>query len=163
MKDNGPISRLRESGWRRKLTGAEQAELDAWLAANPGTRADWERESALQTALERLPETPVPSNFTARVMQAIEREEGRARAWNWSWNWHVLVPRVAIATAVVMLAGLTFHQYSLRNQRVALVKSLALATAGQPVPSPEALENLDAIRRMSRPQHADDELLALMQ
>jgi len=163
MKDDGPISRLRELNWRRKLTGKEQAELDARLATDSGARADWELESALQTALDRLPDAPLPSNFTSRVMQAAEREESRRRTGNWSWNWHALVPRAAIATAVVMLAGLALHQYSLRTQRIALAKNIALAIAGQPVPSPEALENIDAIRRMSRPQHADDELLALMQ
>jgi anti-sigma factor RsiW len=163
MKNDGPFSRLRELSWRRKLTETEQAELRALLAADPGARADWEMASALTTALDRLPAAPVSSNFTARVMQAVEREAARPRAGSWNWNWHVLVPRVAIATAAVMLGGLALHQHAVRSQRIALVKSVALATAGQPVPSPEALENFDAIRRMSRPQHADDELLALMQ
>jgi anti-sigma factor RsiW len=163
MKNDGPLSRLRELSWRRKLTEPEAAELRARLTADPAARADWEMESALQAALDRLPDAPVPSNFTARVMQAVELEAARPRAWSWHWNWHVLVPRVAIATAAVMLGGLALHQQAVRSQRIALVKSVVLATAGQPVPSPEALENFDAIRRMSRPQHADDELLALMQ
>jgi hypothetical protein len=33
--------------------------------------------------------------------------------------------------------------------------------AAQPLPSVDALENLDAIQRMSQPAHADEELLAL--
>jgi len=121
-------------------------------------------ESALTAALDQLPAAPVPTNFTARVMQAVEREEVRPRtaSW-WNWNWPVLVPRVAVATAAVVVGLLVLHQHAVRSQRIALVKSVALATGGQPVPSPEALENIDAIRRMSRPQHADDELLALMQ
>src|ERR1035437_9606030 len=33
---NDPIyNHLRELGWRRKLTGAEEAQLRAWLAARP--------------------------------------------------------------------------------------------------------------------------------
>jgi negative regulator of sigma E activity len=163
MKNDRPISRLRELSWRRKLTETEAAELCARIAAEPGARGDWEVESALNAALDRLPDTPVPSNFTARVMQAVEREAARPRAWSWNWNWHVLVPRLAIATAVVVLGGLMLHQHNVRSQRVALVKSVALVAGNQPVPSPEALENFDAIRRMSRPHHADDELLALMQ
>lgn len=163
MKTDGPLSKLRELSWRRKLTETEAAELRARLAADPGARADWEVESALNAALDRLPEAPVPSNFTARVMQAVEREAARPRAWSWNWNWHVLVPRVAMATAVVVVGGLALHQNAVYNQRVAFVKSVALVAGGQPVPSLEALENIDAIRRMSRPQHADDELLALMQ
>jgi anti-sigma factor RsiW len=163
MKNDGPFSRLRESSWRRKLTDAELAELRAQFAADPAARADWEMESALQSALDRLPDAPVPSNFTARVLQAVEREAARPRGWAWNWNWHALLPRLALATAVVMLGGLALHQHAVRSQRIALVKTVARATVGQPVPSPEALENFDAIRRMSRPQRADDELLALMQ
>jgi negative regulator of sigma E activity len=163
MKDNDLHSKLRESGWRRKLTAAEQDELRAQLAANPGARADWEMESALNAALAQLPEASVPSNFTARVLQAIEREEARPRAWSWPWNWHALVPRVAFAAAVIAFAGLAFQHHEIYSQRTALAKNVALVTRGQPMPSPEALENFDAIRRLSQPQHADDELLALMQ
>jgi anti-sigma factor RsiW len=162
MKEDAFLSTLRETGWRRKLTEAEQAELHARLAANPGARADWEAEASLNTALDRLPDAPVPSNFTARVMQAVEREEA-ARPRGWSWNWHVLVPRVAFAAVVVVCGGLILHQHAIHTQRIAFVKSVALATGSQPMPSPEALENFDAIRRMSQPQRADEELLALMQ
>jgi negative regulator of sigma E activity len=163
MKDNEHLSQLRESSWRRKLAEAEQAELRTWLAANPDERADWEMESALNAALAQLPEASVPSNFTARVLQAIEREEARPRAWNWRWSWHTLVPRVAFAAAVIAFAGLAFQHHEIYSQRTVLAKNVALVTSGQPMPSPEALENFDAIRRMSQPQHADDELLALMQ
>jgi anti-sigma factor RsiW len=161
MKNDAFLSKLRESSWRRKLTDAEQAELRAYFAAHPDARADWEMDAALNGAFARLPDATVPSNFTARVLQAVDREA--ARPSGWSWNWHVLVPRVAFAAVVVTFTGLAVHRHEIYSQRVALVKSVALATGGQPVPSPEALENFDAIRRMSQPQHADDELLNLMQ
>ncbi len=164
MKDNELHSKLRESSWRRKLTETEQAELRAYLAAHPDARADWEMESALNAALARLPDASVPSNFTARVLQAVEREEAQSlHGWNWRWNWHSLVPRVAFAAVVITFAGLTFHQHELYSQRAALARSVAFVTRGQPAPSTEALENFEPIRRMSQPQHADDELLALMQ
>ena len=163
MKDNELHSKLRESSWRRKLTETEQAGLRAYLAANPDARADWEMESALNAALTQLPDASVPSNFTARVLQAVEREEARPRAWSWRWNWHTLVPRVAFAAVVITFTGLAFHHHEIYSQRVALARNVAFVTRGQPMPSPEALENFDAIRRMSQPQHADDELLALMQ
>jgi anti-sigma factor RsiW len=163
MKDNELHSQLRESGWRRKLTEVEQAELRAYLAANPNARADWKMESALNAALARLPEASVPSNFTARVLQSIEREEAKPRAWSWRWNWHTLVPRVAFAAVVITFTGLAFQHHEICRQRAALVRNVALVTRGQPMPSPEALENFDVIRRMSQPQHADDELLTLMQ
>jgi len=163
MNDNDPHYKLREASWRRKLTEPEQTMLRAYLAANPGERADWEMESALNTALTRLPDVSVPSNFTARVLQAVEREESRPHFWDWSWNWHQLLPRVAVAAVVITFTGLAVHHHDIYTQRTALVKSVALVTEGQAVPSPEALENFDAIRRMSQPQHADEELLALMQ
>jgi len=161
MKDDAFLSKLRESGWRRKLTEVELAELRARLAADPGIRADWELETALNAALARLPDAPVPSNFTARVLEAVEREEVRPRGRN--WNWRVLVPRIAFATVLVAFTGLAVHHHEIYSRRIALVKSVAQVAGGQPVPSPEALENFDAIRRMSQSQHADDELLALMQ
>ena len=161
MKNDASFSRLRELSWRRKLTEAEEAELRARLAADPAARADWEMESALNAALNRLPDAPVPSNFTARVLQTVEREAARPSGWN--WNWHVFLPRVAFAAVVVTFAGLALHHHEIYSQRVALVKSVALVTGSQPLPSPEALENFDSIRRLSQPQHADDELLALMQ
>jgi negative regulator of sigma E activity len=163
MKDNEHLSQLRESGWRRKLTEAEQAELRAQLATQPDARADWEMESALNAALTQLPDASVPSNFTARVLQAVECEEARPRAWSRRWSWYSLVPRVAFAMAVMMFAGLALQHHEIYRQRIALAKNVALVTWGQPMPSPEALENFDAIRRMSQPQHADDELLTLMQ
>ena len=163
MKNDASLSKLRESGWRRKLTEAEQGELRAHLAANPDARADWEMESALNAALTRLPDAPVPSNFTARVLQAVEREEARPHGWSWRCNWHTLVPRVAFAAVVITFTGLAFHHHEIYSQRAALARSVAFVTGGQSAPSPEALKNFDAIRRMSQPQHADDELLALMQ
>ncbi len=161
MKNDAFLSKLRELNWRRQLTDAEQAELRAYFAAHPEARANWEMESALNATFARLPDAPMPSNFTARVLQAIEREA--ARPHGRSWNWRMLVPRIAFAAVVVSFTGVAIHHHETYLQRVALVKSVALATRGQPVPSPEALENFDAIRRMSQPQHADNELLALMQ
>lgn len=161
MKNDAFLSKLRESSWRRKLTEAEQAELRAYLAVHPEAQADWEMEAALQAALASLPDVPVPSNFTARVLQAVESEAVRPPGW--TWNWHALAPRIAFAAIVVAFSSVAIHHHEIYSQRAALVKSVALATGGQPMPSTEALENFDAIRRLSQPQHADDELLTLMQ
>ena len=72
MNPDPVYQRLRELGWRRPLTAAEQVELRIWLAAHPEAQAEAEAEAALNQALTRLPAAPVPSNFTARVWQAIE-------------------------------------------------------------------------------------------
>src|SRR5215475_10049493 len=65
---------LRELNWRRKLTAAEEAQLQAWLSEHPELLADWETEFALSEALGRMPDAPLPSNFTARVLRAAELE-----------------------------------------------------------------------------------------
>jgi hypothetical protein len=155
--------RLREIGWRRKLTETEQAELRAWLAAHPEAEAEVEADTALNHALERWPQAPVPSNFTARVMQAIEREATatepppRSRAW---W-WHGFMPRLA-AAAVVVLAGLLVYRHNEVQKREELAQGLALVAGAAPLSDVTVLEDFDAIRGMTTETAAADEgLLAL--
>ena len=132
--------------------------------SNHETPADLELEARLSQALARLPDAPVPSNFTTRLMQAIELEESRtSRGWSFRWNWHALLPRVAVTAAVVVFAGVTFHHYELTSQRTALAKNVALVAGSQPLPSVDVLDNFDAIQRLGQPAHADEELLALLQ
>lgn len=151
---------IRESLWRRKLTDAERADL----GSRPELAAELEPESRLSEMLAQMPQAPVSSNFTARVMQAVDLEESRrSRRRGFSWNWHALLPRLAATAALVLMAGLTVHHYEVKNQRAALAKNVALVAESQPLPSLEALNNFDAIQRMSQPAHADEELLALMQ
>jgi anti-sigma-K factor RskA len=115
-------------------------------------------QDELRGMLSRLPDAPVASNFTARVMQQIELEESRrARKWSFIFNWRAFLPRAAVAAAALLLAGLTLQQHELKVQRVALAKNVALV----PMPDVDALKNFDAIRRMSQPAQADEELLAL--
>ena len=119
-------------------------------------------QNELRELLSRLPDAPVASNFTARVLQAVDLDESRrARKWNFILNWRTFLPRAAVATAVVLLAGLTLQHYELNSHRTALAKKVALV-AGTPMPSVDALKNFDAIRRMSQPARPDEELLALM-
>ena len=115
----------------------------------------------LRGLLSRLPDAPVASNFTARVMQAVELEESRAlRQWSVSaWNWRAILPRFAVAAVVVIAAGLAFQQYQSAARREQLTRNVAQFASA--MPSVEALQNFDAIRRMSQPAHADEGLLAL--
>jgi negative regulator of sigma E activity len=155
MKDEP--TEFRERLWRRKLTDAERAAL----RAQPEMSAAMEIESRLSASLAKIPNAPVPSNFTARVLSAVELEESRqSRKWNFQWNWRALLPRITVAAAVVLFAGLTFHHYELASQRNTLAKHIALV-AETPMPSEEALKNFDTIQRMSQPR-ADEELLALL-
>jgi len=143
-----------ESLWRRKLSEAERAALCA--------QPELQHEARLTAALDIISDAPVPSNFTARVLAAVELEEMRSARSRWHWNWHSLFPRVAVACAVLIFAGVGIQRLETHSHRVALAKDVAFVTAAQP-PSVDALENLDAIQRMSQPAHADGELLAVLQ
>lgn len=112
--------------------------------------------------LSRLPEVPVASNFTARVMKAVELEEMRHSRWRvFGWNWRVFFPRATVTAAVVGFAVFTFHQHEVSSQRLALAKNAVLVAESQPMPNMDALKNFDAIQRMSQPARPDNELLAL--
>src|SRR4051812_3811867 len=121
-----------------------------------------ELDRRLTDALARLPDAPLASNFTARLMQQINLEEAATQRSVRRWNWHALLPRFAMVTAAVVFAGIAFRQYEVSSHRHAIADSIAMVSA-QPMPSVDALNNFDAIQRMSQPAHADDELLALLQ
>ena len=165
---NDPLyDQMRELSWRRKLTPGEAAELRAWLATHPGAQADGEAEAALSEALGRLPDAPVPSNFTARVLQSVERDRAaglRRRRERWEawlhWRW---LPRAAVA-AVVLGAGLiSYQQVASATRRAEYGRSVAAVSGLSSLPGPEVLKDFDAIR-VSRPTpQADEELLAALQ
>jgi len=160
MKNEPLQNQLRELAWRRKLTDGEKDGL----RAQPEAQAELELESRLSDALARMPDASLPSNFTARVIQAIEREEAHvAKTQKWSWYWRVLVPRFAVAVAIVGFAGLAYQRHEV-GKRAEFARDIALLAQAQPVPSVEVLKNFDAIQRLSQTTpRADDELLALLQ
>jgi len=145
-----------EALWRPPLGDAEREALRA--------QPELELEARLTQALAKISDAPVPSNFTARVLADIEREESRtARPQIWALNWRLLWPRVAVAAAVLIFAGVSIQRYETHSQRTVRAKNSVLLASLQPPPSVEALENLDAIQRMSQTAHADGELLAALQ
>jgi hypothetical protein len=153
--ENNP-SNLRESLWRRQPAGTKRDQLR--------TPPELELEARLTGALVKIPDASVPSNFTARVLAAVELEAAReARPPGWTLNWRALWPRVAVAAAVLIFAGVSIQRYEVHSQRVRLVKNIAMVATAQPPPSVDVLENLDAIQRMSQSGHADGELLAALQ
>jgi hypothetical protein len=137
------------------------ATLPAMRFLTSGTMKD-ESQNELRKWLTRLPDVPVASNFTARVLAAVEAEEARqVRRRGFHWNWHALLPRVAVTAAVLVFAGVTFQRYEADSQRRLLVRNVAQVATAQPLPSVDALNNFDAIQRMSQPARADEDLLAL--
>ena len=161
---NHNLQRLREISWQRPLTQTEAAELAALLGAHSEARLEWESEQQLNVALRHLPDTPVPSNFTARVLQGIEGETSTRKAagrpiWKWSWRW---LPRAAIA-AIVLGAGLLLFEQQRAADRRLLSQSVAVFPAMKSMPAMEVLQDYDIIRRLGRAPAPDEELLALLQ
>lgn len=155
---------LREAGWRRRLAPDEETQLRSWLLEHPQSADDWRDETALNTALASLPDAPVPSNFTALVLQQVDRaaarEDRSATAARW---WHRLrlgwLPRAAGAAVVVLLLGVGGWQYqNFRHQQMAhgLVQFSFAAAA---VPEPQVFGDFDAIRRLNPAPPATDEAL----
>jgi anti-sigma factor RsiW len=155
---------LLEKRWRHKLTVAEEASVRAWLAQHPESKADWDLETQLSAALENLPDAPVPSNFTARVLQAIEREEAvpKRSAHGMPWFLRVLLPRVAVTAAVLMVGVVTYHEHA-TAKRAELVQGVKIVAGVPALPDPEFLLHFDTIRQMPTSTGPDMELIAAMQ
>jgi anti-sigma factor RsiW len=164
MNANDPFeAKLREISWRRKLTPAEEAELRAWLAAHPEARADWEDDGKLTALLSRLPGAPVPTNFTARVLEAVEREEAAdTRRRDAKWSWRSFLPKAAVA-AVVLTAGLLGYQGHVSKQHARMARSVQTVSGVASVPGPDILADFDAISQLTPPSGYDQDILDLMQ
>jgi hypothetical protein len=165
MTNDRPYDQLRQAAWRRKLTAVEEAELRGYLSAEPELQADWEAELVLSQALERLPDAPVPSNFTARVLRSAKRqspEGGRRRlplrdVWGGSFRW---LPRAAFIAAF-LAAGFFSYQHLQDSRREHLAESVVRVSEAASVPSPDALADFDAIQALDRTPPPDEELLKL--
>lgn len=163
MKPDPVHQKIRDIAWRRRLTPAEQAELQAWLVAHPEAQAEVELDAALDAALASRATPSVSSNFTARVMQAIETETKRAirpavQAKPW---WHRLVPRVAVAALIIAICGLVYRQNLIakQNELARAAKEIAVAQA---LSSATVIQDFEVIRSLTpATMIADENLLAL--
>jgi hypothetical protein len=165
---NDPLyNQLRERSWRRKLTAGEAAELRAWLATHPEAQTDWEAEAGLNEALGWLPDAPVGSNFTARVLQSIEldraaelrRQRRKWQAWL-RWRW---LPKAAVATMVLVAGLVSYQQVAKVTQRAEYAQSVAVVSDVSSLPGPEVLKDFDAILVSNPTPSADVELLTALQ
>jgi hypothetical protein len=163
-------NRLLELSWRRKLTEAEDAELRAWMAAHPELQNDWELESSLTEGLGHLPEVPVGSNFTARVLGQLAKEQVGARRRGRSWIARLMevgwLPQTA-AAAILLGIGLGgYHFQQVRQERAHRREQVARSMAELSrvrAPSTKALQDFDAILALSASPSADEKLLTLLQ
>jgi len=158
--------KLREAGWRRRLTLGERARMRELLAAHPEWQESWEQEAALSGLLRRRPSAAVSTNFTARVVQAAQRLPAKP-AWRrrlemFPWLPDGWTPRVALAAAMVCCGLFTCHEYeALHRARVAREVARLIREPG--LPPMDWLKNYDTIDRMNKVKVADDDLLAVLQ
>ena len=166
MTNDPMYIRLLELSWRRRLTGPEEAELRAWLSAHPEAQADWDAEAGLNASLCQLPDAPVPNNFTARVLQAVEREgaaESRGREKKWLiWPWRRWLPRLGFAVVIVGAGFVSYQKVDAANRRK-LAESVAVVSSLSSLPSPDILKDFDAIQALTSTPPPDEELLFVFQ
>lgn len=153
--------RLLESGLRRKLTPEEELELESYYASHPESRREFEEETRLNLLLRNLPNHPVASNFTARVLQAAAagtRSPG-SRPWRFpllSFQW---LRSTALVTLVISLGLFSYYQYQV-SVRVERAESVAAVSSVATLPTLEMLEHFDEIHRLSHaPEGADLDFL----
>ncbi|MBI3415689.1 MAG: hypothetical protein HY043_10300 [Verrucomicrobia bacterium] len=159
---------LREIAWKRRLTPLEEKEMVAYLSLLPEEQAAWDEERQLTQLLQRLPDAPVASNFTAQVMQAVHREFADApRTVEKKTWWSVLagrwLPRTATAF-VLVAAGMSAWQQMRISRRLDTARSL---TAVSPVAGSQDVEvwqDFDAILRLGQlSAQVDTDLLKALQ
>jgi len=162
MNQDPANQKFREISWRRPLTEAEQAEWRAQLEDDPSALADAEAENALSSALAQLPDAPMPSNFTARVLQQIEREtisEQRAAQSPLLRWWRVFIPRFALTCLVVSSGFFLWQQHATKKELVSVAREVAESPL---LADPTMLSDFEIIARLTPTESvADEGLLAL--
>lgn len=165
------LHRLGDIAWRRALTPAEEMRLRDLLRADPAGTADWDEELRLTNCLARLPNAPVPPDFSARVLRALDEETARPSLWERcrrGWLHYLPAPRpawaVALALALLLPVGY-LHQQSQQRGRIATsVAQISLGVGGaaqalqtSPV---EVLRDYEAIDHLRLAAAVDEDLLA---
>ena len=118
-------------------------------------------DQRLDALLLALPDRPVASNFTARVLQAVERGEKQPRKLSGQLL-RFWLPRAAVAVLALGLGMFGYLQYD-HHARAKLAKSVAAVSQVSSLPRPDVLQDFEVVLRLSRTPPADEELLALLQ
>lgn len=160
MKDvrNDELIRL---SLKPALSPDDEARIEAFLATRPEERATWEEERALGRALQALPDVPVSSNFTSRVMQAVELETAREERSHTQRGWRrAFWPRLSWAGLAALLAFFFMHEVRVRKRTQVVGDVVLLSQDSSMLPSAEVLRDFDAINQMRAA--SDDELLVVL-
>lgn len=165
MRDE-QYQKIKEAGWRRALDGGEEAALQKFLAAHPEARQAWGEEAALNRLLQRWPAPPVSSNFTARLLQAVQNAPIRHTWRDWfapaQWLPEGRAWRVAMCSMMVGLGLISFHESQVIH-RARMARELAGVSRLAALPRMEWLKDFDTINGISQVKVADDDLLAALE
>ena len=161
------LNRLRDTLARRPLTTQERDYVSRHLADQPGVQADWEAESNLTWLLTQLSDVPLASNFTARVLQAVETPSARRPRYFWRWLGfgHPALQFAGLALcAMILFSGFSLGQRigraRMASSVASVVRSVEAASGLAQLPPVEVLQDFEAIHRFSQsPVRADVELL----
>jgi hypothetical protein len=163
------FNQMLEIAARRKLTVAEEAELQQQIAMRPDRQSAWEQEMGLNHALDQLPDTALSSNFTARVMLAIDLEERRSarkqRQPLWERLGAIRFAKATVMGALVLFAGLaTYQQYRLNVQSTEVTEDLVSLAKLHQLPTVQMLKDFEAINGFGqRSSMSDEKWLAALQ
>ena len=151
---------LLQTAIERDLTDGELARLQRWLAANPTYQAEWE---ALDHLLATLPDTPVATNFTARVLDEVRRAETAHPALDQAWWQRLLAPQfrlvqITAAATLAMVIGGVGYQSHLNQSRA----EMAAAVASIAEFPPGFLADFEAIGAVAHADAIDEELWAAL-
>jgi anti-sigma factor RsiW len=166
MSENHNHEEIRELTWRGKLSPAQQKELETWLALHPEEKESLALDARLTDSVQKLADTPVSSNFTARVLEQVRLEQGAAERASrqrtssvFRWRWLI---RTATAAVLVAAAGVTWKQAESARTAEEIARSVTLVSEVTSLPDAEVLRDFEAIQAMSQNPAADMELLALL-
>ena len=158
--NHSEFDNLLQTATERDLTDGELARLERWLAANPADQAEWE---ALDHLLATLPDTPVATNFTARVLDEVRRAETAHPAVGQAGWQRLLAPQfrpvqIAAAATLAMVIGGVGYQSQLNQSRA----EMAAAVASIAEFPPGFLADFEAIGAVAQADAIDEELWAAL-
>ena len=123
-------------------------------------------DPALDALLRRLPDRSVPSNFSFRVLQAVESKQFVAQKptlW-WKIIHHPvrLISQAAVG-AMALCLGLFGYQHYEATTQMKMAESVVTVAQVSSLPSPDLLRDFEAVRHLNTTPAADEELLTLLQ
>jgi hypothetical protein len=145
------LHELIEQARLRPLSQDKERRLKVLLEADLSRWPEREEDMALTRLLDKLPDAPLASNFSSRVMQTIGLEEQRTsptphrfRPQAWARNWFI---RLGFGSTVALILVLGWNQ-TVQQERKQIAESVVTVSEVASVPSVEVLVDFEAIQSL---------------